>query len=667
MTNELLMLQRTVGNATTAALVVGRHPVRSAIQRQVIQRDQRNSIAALRRLRLEQLFGLYLGGEDHVQIDGTSYEGTWIHGGAGTQAIRNVIRQKLDQKTADELEYFVRRANSLAGNEERKRWLRDAAGFRLRQRERRDASVAAEALESITAFVPTRALGPLYDVVVQEALRRGGPFVAGVWAGVKRQIHEDELAELGGKLALGVGLSMIANPAFMVGVSAGILEDFYESGRGLFDIALIMLDEQKRAQFFNQIAGLITDLLSPETGGQVAYGIGLDLGRGAAHRIEQTLRSDWWQLPFQIGRLVGPLVFQIVLGVVGGEGVVLAGVAARLVPVVRQFPRLAQVVRWVRESVPEAPHARRADPTSSRTNRTPDGPGQPTGSRGSPANRDPNSTLTRTADKAGWELTPEEMDDELRIVANSPRRSSRDGYVQEVELSNGHVWKQSRDGGWCRHSDGVICVRVSEEELRILQQGTRGLASLDSFVRGVHSIVERVGLRAAADAANDLDFVNLLRQGRWTEAGGAFHRKAQRACASLYPPGSSTNGFQVLAEHTAQSGAGGSRLDLFIQGPDGRLADIDWKTTIPGGLQRGIIRDLPPEGESVAEGAVGEMARHQAAISARYGRSLTLQEARPWLPLVFDRLDDATRDQIASRVPGYDWFRIRGASGPSAP
>ena len=54
----------------------------------------------------------------------------------------------------------------------------------------------------------------------------------------------------------------------------------------------------------------------------------------------------------------------------------------------------------------------------------------------------------------------EQIDSELSIVERSEPRKIPGGkeYVEEVELSNLHTWKKTRDGNWCRFSNGKICV-----------------------------------------------------------------------------------------------------------------------------------------------------------------------------------------------------------------
>jgi hypothetical protein len=56
-------------------------------------------------------------------------------------------------------------------------------------------------------------------------------------------------------------------------------------------------------------------------------------------------------------------------------------------------------------------------------------------------------------------LDPAHLDAELDIVRHSePKPSTVEGYVDEVDLGNGHTWRRRSDGTWCRFSNGRVCV-----------------------------------------------------------------------------------------------------------------------------------------------------------------------------------------------------------------
>ena len=55
--------------------------------------------------------------------------------------------------------------------------------------------------------------------------------------------------------------------------------------------------------------------------------------------------------------------------------------------------------------------------------------------------------------------TPEQIESELSVVQRSKaQKIPGKEYVEEVELPNGHTWRRTPDGHWCRFSNGGICV-----------------------------------------------------------------------------------------------------------------------------------------------------------------------------------------------------------------
>jgi hypothetical protein len=72
------------------------------------------------------------------------------------------------------------------------------------------------------------------------------------------------------------------------------------------------------------------------------------------------------------------------------------------------------------------------------------------------------ATLRGTQRRQGPDMTPHEIDVELNLVGRSPRRpSTLEGYIDEVQLGNGHIWRRRLDGRWCRFSNGGFCPTVS--------------------------------------------------------------------------------------------------------------------------------------------------------------------------------------------------------------
>ncbi|SEB04832.1 hypothetical protein [Rubrimonas cliftonensis] len=157
--------------------------------------------------------------------------------------------------------------------------------------------------------------------------------------------------------------------------------------------------------------------------------------------------------------------------------------------------------------------------------------------------------------------------------------------------------------------------------------------------------VDDVAERTADQAVLDPNFMGYLEGGRAgiTNAGTRYHTLARWEVDRAVQSGSVPNGYRVLAEHTVKPGQGGSRLDVFIESPAGRLYECDWKTSILSGLDSRVRND--------------EMLRHAAAVLDRYGRPLAEQQSRSWGPEVVRALrrggllQSLTTNQRAALAP----------------
>lgn len=86
----------------------------------------------------------------------------------------------------------------------------------------------------------------------------------------------------------------------------------------------------------------------------------------------------------------------------------------------------------------------------------PEAPPRPNEPPTSPSER---ALLEETRLKSGRDLTPDEIRAELDMARRAePRPISEGPYVEEVRMPNGHTWRRTRDGKWCRFSNGGLCV-----------------------------------------------------------------------------------------------------------------------------------------------------------------------------------------------------------------
>ena len=67
--------------------------------------------------------------------------------------------------------------------------------------------------------------------------------------------------------------------------------------------------------------------------------------------------------------------------------------------------------------------------------------------------------MKKTDPKSGDEMSNAELAAELTLVMKGKRRpSTMKGYVEEVELPNGHIWRKKKSGAWCRFSIKGFCL-----------------------------------------------------------------------------------------------------------------------------------------------------------------------------------------------------------------
>ncbi len=106
-------------------------------------------------------------------------------------------------------------------------------------------------------------------------------------------------------------------------------------------------------------------------------------------------------------------------------------------------------------------------------------------------------------------------------------------------------------------------------------------------------------------------------------AGTLFHSAAAQEVRAL-PASALPSGWKISAETTLKAGLGGSRADVFLEGPAGELIEFDWKTTGRSAITRKTIR---------------QMDKHAGHVKAlTNGRTLATQESRSWTDYVLPLL-----------------------------
>ena len=140
-----------------------------------------------------------------------------------------------------------------------------------------------------------------------------------------------------------------------------------------------------------------------------------------------------------------------------------------------------------------------------------------------------------------------------------------------------------------------------------------------SALNPISTIIETVAAKAAAAVVKDARFQAAWNADNMRLAGTLFHSAAANELRAL-PPSKLPPGWSISAEKTLKSGAGGGRADVFIEGPQGELIEIDWKTT---GLS------------ALSSRTQTQMAKHQGQVKAlKNGATLTAQQSRSWIDYV---------------------------------
>ncbi|MEU5265227.1 DUF4157 domain-containing protein [Amycolatopsis sp. NPDC021455] len=84
--------------------------------------------------------------------------------------------------------------------------------------------------------------------------------------------------------------------------------------------------------------------------------------------------------------------------------------------------------------------------------------GHPPGTAPSGSEAQTRLLAESSAIEDGAALRTEQLEAEFDIVRRSePQASTADGYVDEVDLGNGHTWRRREDGTWCRFSRRSLC------------------------------------------------------------------------------------------------------------------------------------------------------------------------------------------------------------------
>jgi hypothetical protein len=224
-------------------------------------------------------------------------------------------------------------------------------------------------------------------------------------------------------------------------------------------------------------------ILNDPDGEQLAATLGEEFGRTQAATLDALLQKSLPVFAYEVGKLIGPTIIETVLAFIGIEIGTLTMIQKTL-DAVGEVPRLVGVLRGAQRAFPEIPDRpgfpRRVERegftmADEKTEGLPEEGHLPTPSHGSSL-PDLSATelelLARTGNSAEFPgaLPKDLADQELAIVRRARKVPIEEGdgkYINEVDLSNGHRWKeQANNGTWCRFSNGATnCTIVFDEPM----------------------------------------------------------------------------------------------------------------------------------------------------------------------------------------------------------
>lgn len=297
--------------------------------------------------------------------------------------------------------------------------------------------------------------GEFEDPLVS-AFQNASAFLSGMGQGLEGA----DFAALSAKLRRMSALNTVFPTPFAIGALRGLADEMIE---------LVQLLNPRQWVAMEAAARETILALNDPDGEELAAALGEEFGRNQAATVNALLERSLPIFAYEVGKLVGPTIIELLLALVGIE----IGPVAMLqksLAAMKQVPRVAGLVRDLGRIFPDAPKT----PAPSAALRPDEASGQllvPDASAGpNPlAVREPSpglptlspeeqSLLARTGDPTEFPsgLPKELADQELAIVKRSQKVSisSGDGkYTHEVDLGNGHQWREQPNGTWCRFSD----------------------------------------------------------------------------------------------------------------------------------------------------------------------------------------------------------------------
>lgn len=267
--------------------------------------------------------------------------------------------------------------------------------------------------------------------------------------GMVRGLEGADFQALADRLPRMAALNVVFPTPFAIGAVRGLVDE-------MLDLVQLLNPQQWAA--IEAAARETILLLNDPDGEGLAATLGEEFGRNQAVALGGLLQQSLPIFAYEVGKLIGPTIIELLLALIGIE----IGPAAMLqksLAAMKQVPRITGMVGDLVRVLPDLPDE------APGTIRIPDRSMTPRASRagqmtpGLPdLSREEQALLARTGNRMEFpDALPQDLaDQELAIVKRSTKvpLSGGDGkYVNEVDLGNGHRWKEQANGTWCRFSN----------------------------------------------------------------------------------------------------------------------------------------------------------------------------------------------------------------------
>ncbi len=309
--------------------------------------------------------------------------------------------------------------------------------------------------------------GEFEDPLVS-AFQNAGAFLGGMQHGLEGANFQG----LADKLRNMAALNTVFPAPFAIGAVHGLANEVIELAQWLNPAQWKAIEAAARQTIL---------ILNDPDGEPLAVTLGEEFGRAQAASLDVLLQRSLPVFAYEVGKLIGPTIIEVVLAFVGIEVGPLV-VISKALEVAKTTPRIVGVLRGAQRAFPDIPERpgfpRRIESTGAVIGEDvaevlPEHGPSPmlTSTTSLPdLSSAEQELLARTGNAAKFPgAIPKELaDQELAIVKRAKKIAITGGdgkYVNEVDLGNGHKWKeQSTNATWCRFSNGATNCTILVEE-----------------------------------------------------------------------------------------------------------------------------------------------------------------------------------------------------------